>query len=319
MLCFKKYPTLAALLIVALLLFKIIAMSQAPTGGQKTSFREITIKTEADASVSINGTRYGKTDKDGRLIIRHSPPGRLTVKIRARGFRDETHVLTAAFKGLVEIKLIPTDDKFDLAIHEGERLSTIDRQKAAETYRQAIDIRPKDADARLALARILADMREYQKAEEAVRAARRVKPVFAEASAVEGRIFKEEGDFERAIISFKRAIKEGGGVQPEAITGLGLLYLDLADIASAELDFDAEQKYNDLAIEHLTLAIKQLYGAEDATTIYQLLGRALEKQGKLKDAIAIYEQFLLIFPDSPEASAVRSFIVQLDLQLKEPR
>ena len=49
--------------------------------------------------------------------------------------------------------------------------------------------------------------------------------------------------------------------------------------------------------------------------IMQLLGLIYERQQKLADAIAVYEEFLRIFPDSNEATAVRSFVTQLRKQL----
>jgi tetratricopeptide (TPR) repeat protein len=61
----------------------------------------------------------------------------------------------------------------------------------------------------------------------------------------------------------------------------------------------------------LKIAIKQLSGAPDSIVIYQLLGLVYERQKKVDDAIAIYEEFLRLFPNSAEATAVQSFIVQL--------
>ncbi|HMO81874.1 MAG TPA: tetratricopeptide repeat protein [Pyrinomonadaceae bacterium] len=285
----------------------------------KPATRQITVVTEPGASVYINGVRYGTTDESGSIKLRHTPPGSLSLRIRAGGYRDETRVLTAAFSGKIEVKLSATEDPFDLAFQEAERLSALDRRLAAEAFERAIEIRPKDPNARLALARLLTEMREYQRAEEAVAEARKLRPSFAEASAVEGRIFREEGDFERAVAAFERGIREANGVHPEAAAGLGLLYADMAETAAAELDIEAEERYKKLAIKRLTQAKDQLYGAEDAIIIYQLLGRALEKQNLLNEAIAVYERFLEIFPDVPDATAVRSFIVQLNIQLKERR
>ena len=51
-------------------------------------------------------------------------------------------------------------------------------------------------------------------------AARRARPSYAEASAVEGRIYREEAFDEEAIRSFRRAIQEAGGFQPEAHVGM---------------------------------------------------------------------------------------------------
>ncbi len=47
------------------------------------------------------------------------------------------------------------------------------------------------------------------------------------------------------------------------------------------------------------------------------LGLVYERQKKFADAIATYEEFLRIFPNSNEATAVRSFIVQLKKDMNE--
>jgi tetratricopeptide (TPR) repeat protein len=48
-----------------------------------------------------------------------------------------------------------------------------------------------------------------------------------------------------------------------------------------------------------------------------LLGLVYEKMKRYDDAIAVYEEFLQIFPESNETSAVRSFIVQIKKQMSE--
>jgi len=63
------------------------------------------------------------------------------------------------------------------------------------------------------------------------------------------------------------------------------------------------------------MAVKQLSGAPDAAVIYQLVGMIYEQQKRYKEAIALYEDFLKTFPDSPEAEAVRSFIVQIKKEM----
>jgi tetratricopeptide (TPR) repeat protein len=49
--------------------------------------------------------------------------------------------------------------------------------------------------------------------------------------------------------------------------------------------------------------------------LYQLLGLVYERQKKYNEAIAVYEEFLKLFPDSNDAPAVQSFIVQLKKQM----
>lgn len=151
----------------------------------------------------------------------------------------------------------------------------------------------------------------------AIREARKIKPIYPEASAVEGRIYRAEGDDEKAIAAFKRAIREGKGFQPEAHTGLALLYKERAEGFGADGDIEQEKINYDLAAASFKTALQQLSGAPDAEVIYQMLGVSFEKQQKYAEAIKIYEEFLRVFPDSAEASAVRSFIVQAQKQMKE--
>jgi hypothetical protein len=47
------------------------------------------------------------------------------------------------------------------------------------------------------------------------------------------------------------------------------------------------------------------------------LGLVYEQQKKYKEAIAVYKEFLRMFPDSPETVAFESFIVQLQKQIDE--
>src|SRR5690606_36577044 len=108
---------------------------------------------------------------------------------------------------------------------------------------------------------------------------------------------------------------EGKGYQPEAHTGLGILFQERAETYAGESDLVMEDASYDEAAKHFAIASKQLLTAPDAPIIYQMLGLVYEKQNKYKEAIAVYEDFLELFADSPEASAVRSFIVQIKKQL----
>jgi regulator of sirC expression with transglutaminase-like and TPR domain len=51
----------------------------------------------------------------------------------------------------------------------------------------------------------------------------------------------------------------------------------------------------------------------------QLLGLIYERQEKFTEAIRLYEEFLRLFPDSSEAGAVESFIVQIKKQMAQPK
>lgn len=276
-----------------------------------SQFRTVTITTEPNASVWIDGVLYGSTGESGTLEIRTVSAGAHSLRVRAPGFKEVTRPITAAQRGTVKVSLVKTSDEAELAFQEGERLSTIDRDRSADAYRKALKLKPNYPEAQLALARVLSDAGDLDEAKKAIAAARRLRPGYAEASAVEGRIHKEYGDIEKAIATFQRALTEGKGFQPEAYTGLGLLFKEKAEGAGGSGNFDEETEHYAQAQKYLRTALKQLAGAPDASIIYQLLGLIYERQKMYPEAIALYEEFLAIYPDSNDATAVRSFIVQL--------
>ncbi len=281
------------------------------TVSAQTATRTITVVTEPRAVVWIDNIKYGATDESGKLTLKNIPAGIRKLRVRANGFKETTQNLLAAQKGEVKIALTKTADDAEIAFQEAERLSSIDREKAIEAYRKTITLRPKYAEANLELARLLIAAGDTEGALKAVQAARKARPAYAEASAVEGRIYVAEENEEKAVAAFKRAVAEGKGFQPEAHTGLGLMYRDKASGFAAEGDFENEKQNYILAAESLKKAAAQLGSSPDAITIYQLLGDSYERAKMYPEAIKIYEQFLRLFPDSSEAEAVRSFIVQI--------
>jgi len=295
-------------------LFSIASLSAQPPRATAPT-RTVTIVTEPNATVWLDDIRRGTTDESGVLLVKPITAGAHKLRVRADGFKEASQNLTAAQKGDVKIALVKTTDQAELTFQEAERLSTTDREKAIAAYRKAISLRPKYAEANLALARVLSASGDNEGALKAIAAARKARLNYAEASAVEGRIYVSEGDEEKAIAAFKRAITEGRGVQPEAQTGLALLYKEKGEAFGSAGDFESEEANYMLAIGYFRKAISQLAGAPDATIIYQFLGLAFEKMKKFDEAIAVYEEFLRVFPDSNEATAVKSFILQLKKQM----
>lgn len=288
------------------------SLSVAAQKAPPSALRAITVTTEPNAIVWIDGVRYGKTDASGKLEIKTIASGGHNIKVRADGFKQKEQPLTATQKGTVTVALVQTTDEAELAFQEAERLTSSDREKAAAAYNRAIKLRPGYPEAYLALARVLADSGDVEGAQKAANNARKLRPGYAEASAVLGRIYKDAGEpEEKAVAAFKRAITEGKGFQPEANAGLGLLYKEKAEELGGSGDFEAEKAAYAESAKYLKAAVKQLSGAPDAIVIYQLLGLAYERQKDIPAAIAVYEEFLRIFPDVTESSAVRSFIVQL--------
>ncbi|MEP6945596.1 MAG: tetratricopeptide repeat protein [Acidobacteriota bacterium] len=302
--------------------FTLLAAPQAKTVRRAESSvvdRTITIETEPRASIWIDGVLFGKTDDAGQLKIRTVASGSHSVRLRADGFKETSHTLTAAEKGDIKIAMQKTTDAAELAFQEAERLSLIDRDRAAEAYRKAVKLRSSYAEAYLALGRLLSDAGDLDGAQKALSMAKRLRPGYAEASAVQGRIFKDGGDEANAIAAFKRAIAEGKGFQPEALTGLGLLYKEKAEGFGGSGDFEQEKANYDESAKYLKQAIRQLSGAPDSHVVYQLLGLIYEREHRFSEAIALYEEFLKLFPASPDASVVRSFIDQIKKQMNIPK
>ena len=302
-----------------LLISLVIVVSISATGQIKPDLRSITVITEPNATVWIDDTRFGTTDDNGRLKIASLPAGIRSLRVRAQNFSEVRRSLPATARGDITVALTRTTDEAELAFQAAEQATTVDRQKAIAEYQRAIKLRGNFPAAHLGLARMYAETGDHEKALKAVRTAKRLKPGYAEASAVEGRLLKETGQEDKAIATFKRAITEGRGFQPEAYTGLGLLYKDRAEAAGGEGDYDGEKANYAEAAKNLSIAVKQLGSAPDAIVVIQLLGLIYERQEKYSEAIRLYEDFLKLFPDSSEAGAVESFIVQIKKQMAQPK
>ena len=277
--------------------------------------RGITITTEPGAVVWLDDLRYGRTSKSGNFTIDAMPPGAHKIRVRADGFKETTYPISAAVRGEVKIALVKTNDPAELAFQEAERLSAVDRDAAIAAYRKAIKLKPNYTTAYISLARVLADAQDPDGAKKALQDLRKVSPRNAEASAVEGRILKDLGDEEKAIAAFKRSIAEGRGVQPEAYTGLGLLYKERGEGSGGDPEIESTNFAE--ASKNLKIALKQLGSAPDALVLYQLLGLVYERQGKYQEAIDLYRECLRYFPNSNESVAIRSFIDQLEKKLAQ--
>ncbi len=297
----------AASLVIAAHLF-VFAQAKKPAANV---YRTVTISSQPSAGVWIDGVKYGTTDKTGKLTIKTVAAGAHTLRVRSDGYKEKTQPLAATQKGEIKVELIKTTDEAELAFQEAERFLSVDRDKAVESYQRAVKLRPNFPDAYVAMARVMTELGDLDEAEAAIASARKLRPGFAEASAVLGRIYKESGEEDKAIAAFKRSITEGKGFQPEAYAGLGLFYKEKAEGFGGSGDFENEGVNYVESAKYLKNAVKQLAGSPDSMVIMQLLGLVYEREKKYAEAIAVYEEFLTVFPNSVEATAVRSFIVQL--------
>jgi tetratricopeptide (TPR) repeat protein len=259
----------------------------------------ITITSEPNAIVWIDDIRRGTTDSSGKLIVNKISSGRHSVRVRANGFKESVTPLLPGRRTLA-VKLVTTTDEAELKFQEAETAREKARddaslQKAADLYRETIKLRSAYPAAHVGLARVLMDLNEFKQAHAEIEAARRTRPAYAEASAVEGRIYREEAFNDDAVRSFRRAIREGGGIQPEAYVGLARVHEDKGQFAEAIVEFKN--------------ALAQLSDSEPV--IYQMLGAAYEKVEKPKDAVVAYEKYLELAPNGSYAAAIRSILEQL--------
>lgn len=278
--------------------------------------RSLTIVSEPKAAVWIDDVNYGKTDATGKLTLRTFTSGVHRLKVRADGFKEVNQTLPATGRE-IRIPLAKTTDAAELAFQQAEAMSLLDRDKAIELYQKAVRLNPKNADAFVGMARVYAELTDFEDALKAIQGARRARPGYPVASAVEGRIHRDNGDEEKAIASFKRAITEGRGYQPEAHAGLGILYKDKAEGFGVSGEFESETEYYMLAAGELRKAASQLAGSPDAVVIYQFLGNCYERAKKYREAIVVYKDYIRNFPDTDDVETFQSFITQLEKRLKE--
>jgi hypothetical protein len=299
-----------ALLFCALIVLPLDAHAQTRarprTPAAATAARALTVVTEPNAVVWLDEVRRGVTNDAGQLEIARVAAGRRTLRVRAKGFAERTLALPATQRGRVEVKLVRTADEGELLFQQAEeareRATTEEaRKEAAELYRRALALRPRNPAARVGLARLLSDLGDHTAALEEIAEARTLRRAYAEASAVEGRVHRALGDDDAALASYARAVREGGGFQPEAHTGTGIIRQENGDYAAAAASYRR--------------AIAQL--ADTEPVLYQLLGESLERAEDYKGAVAAYEKYLELAPEGRLAPAIRSVIDQLRKQAAE--
>ncbi len=275
------------------------AAYQRPVATSSTA-RNLMVITEPNAIVWLDEIRRGNTDTSGRLAIANVKVGAHNLRVRANGFKEAALPVQASQRGEIKVRLLRTNDEAELTFQQAEtaRETAKDnesRQKAADLYRHALQLRPAFPAAHVGLARVLMDLNDSNGALAEIELARRYRANYPEASAVEGRIYREEAQIDEAIGAFNRAIRESHGFQPEAHVGLGRLYEDRGQFEFAAREYQ--------------IAVNQLSDTEPI--IYQLLGAAYEKSGKNKEAVLAYEDYLRLAPNGPLAPAVRSILEQL--------
>src|SRR5437764_11925166 len=110
------------LIFVAIVMAAASAHAQATRSAPSAQLHSITVISQPGAVVWIDGVKFGKTDKAGRLDIKTVSGGTHTLRVRADGFKEKSQPLTAAQKGEIRVDLVKTTDDAELAFQEAERL-----------------------------------------------------------------------------------------------------------------------------------------------------------------------------------------------------
>lgn len=281
--------------------FIILLSVNAPAQNPST----LTVITSPGAVIWVDSLRYGAIPESGELTIKNLKAGSYTVRARLKGKREvaQTVTLAADSQQSAQIPLSAPADKAERSFQTAEELREKSKHAdAIKEYRNALNLRPRGYPAaRIGLARSLLASEKYDEAVAEARKAMREKPgPYPEAYTVIANAKRTRGFYDDAIASYRTALKQGRDFSPEAHTGVAITYQDL-------------NRPED-AINHFRKAIAQANDTEPI--VYFLLGSALEREYRNKEAVEAYEKFLELDPKNNQASAVRSVVKQLRREIR---
>ncbi|MEP7272699.1 MAG: tetratricopeptide repeat protein, partial [Acidobacteriota bacterium] len=219
----------------------------------------------------------------------------------SRGFTRDSGSPTT-----LTVKLTIPAGKSEIRFQNAEELRELGKHREAiKEYRQAIALSKRGyAAARIGLARCLLATEDYEGAvAEGRRALHDAGGRNAEAFTVIANTRRFQGLYDQAIVGYQTALEQARNFSPEAHTGLALTY--------------QERNRAEDAIKQFRIACDQSNDTEPI--IYFLLGGALEREMRMKEALASYEKYLELEPTGRQSAAVRSIIKQLkrEVQFRE--
>ena len=154
--------------------------------------------------------------------------------------------------------------------------------EAVLAFKQALLIKPDDAQAHYNMGNVLKDQEKFEEALGSYRKALSLKPDYSEAYLNMGNVLKDQGSLEGAFAAYKKALS----IKPdysEAYFNMGNALKD-------------QEKYE----EAIAAYNKAINLKPDYSEAYLNIGNVLKDQGKLKEAIKVYNEVLSIKPDYAE-------------------
>ena len=249
--------------------------------------------------VFINGVRHGATSDKGELDLPHVIAGSYPVQVRTTGYADWNGSIVIAPNSSRTLKIAqqPTADEAVLHFQKGESLRDKGKNKdSLEEYKQAIALRSNFPEARIAIARSLIMLQDFQEAEKQVQNSIKIAGrTLVEAQTVLANLRRAQGLVDESIVEYRKALRLARGNSFEAHIGLAIAL--------------NEQGKVDEAVKEYRLGIIQ--DMETEPILYYQLGEILEKAGRNKEAIESYRSYLRLDPEGEYASAVESIIDKL--------
>lgn len=281
---------------------------QAATSAERprtvVSPTDVVVRAPMGTIIWVDRLRYGKVSESETLVIRNLSQGPHSLRARLIGKQEKSQTFnTSTGPREVTVKLTLPAGKAEARFQVAEELRESGKHKEAiKEYRQALALSKRGyALARIGLSRSLLATEDYLGAvTEGRRALNDSGGRNAEAYTVIANSRRFQGLYDQAIIGYQTALEQARNISPEAHTGLALTY--------------QERNRGDDAIKHFRVACDQSNDTEPV--IYFLLGGALERAMRMKEALAAYEKYLELEPSGRQSNAVRSIIKQLKREVQ---
>ena len=249
--------------------------------------------------VFINNVRHGATSEKGELDLPHVIAGSYPARVRTTGYADWSGsiVIQPGSSRTLKLTQLPTTDEALLHFQKGESLRDKGRNKeSVEEYKQAIALRANFSEARIAMARSLIMLQDFQEAENQLQTAFKAGGrTHIEAQTVLANLRRAQGLVDESIAEYRKAIRLASGNSFEAHVGLAIA-------------LNEQGKVDDAVKEYRVGIIQDM---ETEPILYYQLGEILEKASRNKEAIEAYRSYLRLDPEGEYASAVESIIERL--------
>jgi predicted Zn-dependent protease len=249
--------------------------------------------------VFINNVRHGVTNEHGELDLPHVISGSYPVSVRTTGYADWNGavVIVPRASRALTVTQQPTTDEATLHYQKGNDLRDKGKNKdAVAEYKQAIALRSAFAEARIAIARTLTMLQDFQESETQIQAALKLGGrTLIEAQTVLANLRRAQGLVDESIVEYRKALRLARGNSFESHIGLAIAL--------------NEQEKTDEAVKEYRIGIIQ--DMETEPILYYQLGEILEKAKRNKEAIEAYRNYIRLDPEGEFASAAESIIEQL--------